>query len=209
MERVAVLYDLQTLGKKDWYLWGAEILLCHQHPDGYWDDEKAYPGESPIVNTCFALLFLRRANLTPDLSKRLLVDTSVLTSKVENRISPPVAPYPHEVLPKPLVQTVLAPTPEPKVEPKVEPPPVPAVAAAPEPAPPPAKKTPWLWIILGVVFVSLLAGLLLFLLLARRKKKDEDEDDEEVKKPLSKKKTATKGPKKPRVKARLEEDDED
>ncbi len=49
MERIAVLYDVSKLDKKDWYLWGAEILLCHQKSDGSWEDG-GYPGEHPIVD---------------------------------------------------------------------------------------------------------------------------------------------------------------
>ena len=75
MERIAVLYDLQKLDKKDWYLWGAEILVCNQSGNGSWGEDGGFPGQSPIVNTCLALLFLKRANLTPDLSKKLLVNT--------------------------------------------------------------------------------------------------------------------------------------
>ena len=34
LERVAVALDLDTIGKKDWYGWGAEILLENQAPNG-------------------------------------------------------------------------------------------------------------------------------------------------------------------------------
>jgi hypothetical protein len=30
LERVAVLYKLQTIGSKDWYAWAAEMLVQHQ-----------------------------------------------------------------------------------------------------------------------------------------------------------------------------------
>jgi hypothetical protein len=67
LERVAVALDLKTLGKKDWYGWGAEILLENQLPDGTWSGDYAEGG----VDTCFALLFLRRANLVRDLTTRI------------------------------------------------------------------------------------------------------------------------------------------
>ena len=66
LERVAVAYGLGTIGKKDWYGWGADWLLARQRRDGSWHG--AY-GDS--VDTCFALLFLRRANLARDLTARL------------------------------------------------------------------------------------------------------------------------------------------
>jgi hypothetical protein len=66
LERVAVAYDLQTIGGKPWYPWGANVLIEHQRPDGSWADNFAGP-----VDTCFALLFLKRANVARDLTARL------------------------------------------------------------------------------------------------------------------------------------------
>jgi hypothetical protein len=66
LERVAVAYDLQTIGGKPWYPWGASMLVEHQHPDGSWADN--FPG---TIDTCFALLFLKRANVARDLTARL------------------------------------------------------------------------------------------------------------------------------------------
>jgi hypothetical protein len=70
VERVAVLYDLKTIGGKDWYGWAAEMLLGSQRPDGSWQGPP-FPGSQPIVDTCFALLILKRANLVQDLSENL------------------------------------------------------------------------------------------------------------------------------------------
>jgi hypothetical protein len=67
LERAAVTLNLDTIGGKDWYNWGAEILLANQLPDGSWRGE--YGGEG--ADTCFALLFLRRSNLVRDLSSGL------------------------------------------------------------------------------------------------------------------------------------------
>jgi hypothetical protein len=202
MERVAVLYDIQKLGKKDWHLWGAEILICHQRGDGSWDLDGGYHGQHPVLNTCFALLFLKRANLTPDLSKRLLVNTSALTKKVDEKVSPKlppppkvetpeiaIAPPPHEVLPKPQpVAQVAAPAPPPE----------------PAPEPPPAKKSPVLWIVLGVLLVGSLGGGLAFLAV-KRKNKDEDEDEDEKLKKKGKKKAKVKaaGAEKPKAKKKV------
>jgi hypothetical protein len=67
LERVAVAFDLKTIGNKDWYGWGAEILLNNQQADGSWEGES----DSFWANTCFALLFLKRANLAGDLTAEL------------------------------------------------------------------------------------------------------------------------------------------
>ena len=67
LERVAVALGLETIGKKDWYGWGSDVLLANQQQDGSWRGEYAAWG----ADTCFALLFLRRANLASDLTARL------------------------------------------------------------------------------------------------------------------------------------------
>src|SRR5207302_1153787 len=66
VERVAVVYDLRTIGGQDWYAWGVSVLLAHQAGDGSWKD--AFPGP---IDTCFALLFLKRVNVAQDLTKVL------------------------------------------------------------------------------------------------------------------------------------------
>ncbi|MFN4261032.1 MAG: HEAT repeat domain-containing protein [Gemmataceae bacterium] len=66
VERVAVAYSLDTIGKKDWYAWGADILVRGQNLDGTWDGEYG-----PDIDTPFALLFLRRVNLARDLTASL------------------------------------------------------------------------------------------------------------------------------------------
>jgi hypothetical protein len=67
LERVAVAYGLDTIANKDWYAWGAEIVLANQNRDGGWRGEYGDGG----VDTCFALLFLRKANLAKDLTAAL------------------------------------------------------------------------------------------------------------------------------------------
>jgi hypothetical protein len=67
LERVCVALDLETLNKIDWYAWGADSLLASQQPDGSWKGKYATCG----ADTCFALLFLRRANLTRDATRLL------------------------------------------------------------------------------------------------------------------------------------------
>jgi hypothetical protein len=65
LERICVALSLDTLGGKDWFNWGAEMLLANQQNDGSWK------GEYEVADTCFALLFLRRANLAGDLTSSL------------------------------------------------------------------------------------------------------------------------------------------
>jgi hypothetical protein len=69
VERVAMLYQLKKIGDKQWYHWGMQLLLTHQRPDGHW--QAGGHGASPLVDTCFALLFLHRVNLAKDLTEKL------------------------------------------------------------------------------------------------------------------------------------------
>lgn len=71
VERVGVLYGLRTIEGKDWYAWGKGLVLPRQQPSGAWYTH-GYRGASNITDTCFALLFLRRANLTPDLTRHVV-----------------------------------------------------------------------------------------------------------------------------------------
>jgi hypothetical protein len=65
LERVAAILNMDTIGKKDWYGWGSDVIVAAQQADGTW--RGAYPTGG--VDTCFALLFLRKANFAKDLSK--------------------------------------------------------------------------------------------------------------------------------------------
>jgi hypothetical protein len=67
LERVAVAFDLKTIGSKDWYGWGRDWLLKMQRPNGGWNGKYALGG----VDTSFALLFLKQANLAKDLTVSL------------------------------------------------------------------------------------------------------------------------------------------
>jgi len=66
VERVGVIYSLPKFGDTDWYGWGVPIILAQQRADGSWHDR--FPG---VPDTCFALLFLRRANVAQDLTDKL------------------------------------------------------------------------------------------------------------------------------------------
>jgi hypothetical protein len=89
VERVGVLYNLATIGRKDWYRWGAEILVANQVQDGSWPKGGEYPGDSPVINSCFALLFLRGANLASDLTDKLPFNAKELTEDIEATTPPP------------------------------------------------------------------------------------------------------------------------
>jgi hypothetical protein len=58
LERTGMLYDTALIGNHDWYLEGARVLLNAQKPDGSWD---ASHFKHATWDTCFAILFLKRA----------------------------------------------------------------------------------------------------------------------------------------------------
>ena len=58
LERTGMLYDTSFIGNHDWYFDGARVLLQAQKPDGSWD---ASHFKKPTWDTCFAILFLKRA----------------------------------------------------------------------------------------------------------------------------------------------------
>ena len=73
MERVAVIYSLDKIDGKDWYQWGSELILQSQRSNGSWQEM-----HGDVPDTCFAILFLTRANLAPDLTESLRILIPVL-----------------------------------------------------------------------------------------------------------------------------------
>jgi hypothetical protein len=72
VERAGVLAGVEWIGGRDWYGEGAAPILAQQSKDGSWqglnlgpivEDLPARANAYHVVNTCFALLFLRRATL--------------------------------------------------------------------------------------------------------------------------------------------------
>jgi hypothetical protein len=63
LERMAVIYQIDTIGECTWYPWAARKLVDGQSADGSWRD--TYPGP---VDTSFALLVLKRSNRASDLT---------------------------------------------------------------------------------------------------------------------------------------------
>ncbi len=69
VERVGMIFGLvKSINGKDWYGWGSDVIVKNQKEDGSWRDR--FPG---VCDTCFALLFLKRANVAKDLTDKLQV----------------------------------------------------------------------------------------------------------------------------------------
>jgi hypothetical protein len=60
VERLGMLGGIDEIGGHDWYREGADVLLKQQEKDGKWDPQNEVD-PSDIYNTCYALLFLKRA----------------------------------------------------------------------------------------------------------------------------------------------------
>ena len=58
------------IGEKDWYRHAVDTLLPHQREDGHWH-LGGYHGSNQELDTCFALLILKRTNLVPELTRTL------------------------------------------------------------------------------------------------------------------------------------------
>jgi hypothetical protein len=72
LERVGVIYSTELIGGKRWYDWGYPIVQKSQQPDGSWS-EKHRLSFGPLIDTPFALLFLKRANIAKDLTAKLQI----------------------------------------------------------------------------------------------------------------------------------------
>jgi hypothetical protein len=70
VERVGVLYDAKTFADRDWYQWASTVLTRQQNPDGSWSGG-TYHQAHPHLDSSFALLCLKRANLVKDLSAKV------------------------------------------------------------------------------------------------------------------------------------------
>ncbi len=58
-ERIGAFMKRRLIGKHDWYREGAAWLVLHQREDGSWFDKGTHDPKD-VLNTCFALLFLKR-----------------------------------------------------------------------------------------------------------------------------------------------------
>jgi hypothetical protein len=70
VERVGVLFNRRSVGGKEWYPWGVGLLLDAQRDNGGWGKRGSFVS-APAIDTSFALLFLKRADLARGLSDKL------------------------------------------------------------------------------------------------------------------------------------------
>jgi len=61
LERAGIVYGTETFGVHAWYGDGARYILDTQRPDGSWKTPSKFDDSGPVADTCFAILFLRRA----------------------------------------------------------------------------------------------------------------------------------------------------
>ncbi|MGH7168948.1 MAG: hypothetical protein ACRELG_01550, partial [Gemmataceae bacterium] len=192
LERVAVLYRMPAIGDKDWYRWGAQILVTNQHLKGSWSGG-GYPGSSPTLDTCLALLFLKRANLAKDLTAKLPFKAADLNHGIMAKQTLPPSLTTAKTTPKPLesiAKTIL-----PIAPPKQETPdnlltkPLPALngttsagAAVEESAS--ANDSKKKWIVLSLLAFVLFAGGSAFMLFVARRR---GEDKKKIDKPKNRK----------------------
>lgn len=71
VERVGVLLGLEKLGNTEWFATGSQALLKDQKEDGSWPTAWPDTDKQALSDTCFAILFLRKANLGSDISRLL------------------------------------------------------------------------------------------------------------------------------------------
>jgi hypothetical protein len=63
LERAGTLAAQKFMGDHDWYREGAEYLVGRQHATGPWNLGGRREARDTLADTCFALLFLRRATV--------------------------------------------------------------------------------------------------------------------------------------------------
>ncbi len=103
VERLAMVCDLKTIAGRDWYAWGANLLVAYQNDDGSWADA-GICGQR--VDACLAVLFLKRVNVAKDLTAQLKMIAPIkdLSPDKLKYVSPGDTPSPGDSLkesPKP------------------------------------------------------------------------------------------------------------
>lgn len=68
LERLGKLYGTETIGAHSWYSEGAQEILKRQRGDGAWQSDNPAQNPGLVQNTCFAILFLRRATASLDVA---------------------------------------------------------------------------------------------------------------------------------------------
>ncbi|MBI3411480.1 MAG: hypothetical protein HY040_24390 [Planctomycetes bacterium] len=82
LERVAVIYELKNITDVDWYVAGAQMLLPRQQADGIWPQGTVASG---LADTCFALIFLKKANVAWDILPILRVPVRMDPLRVDSK----------------------------------------------------------------------------------------------------------------------------
>jgi hypothetical protein len=168
LERVAVLYDLPTIGGKDWYRWGAQVLVRNQQSEGSWAGG-LFLGFNPPLDTSLALLFLRCSNLAKDLTAKLTFSANDLNNSIMDKRTPPAGPA---QLPKQTKKPELPTTPRKSEEATrtVREPPVPQEVAPSEKESDGGNKK---GLVLSIVLFLIFSGAsLFFIVLAIKRRKD-------------------------------------
>jgi hypothetical protein len=167
LERVAMLYDLPTIGGRDWYRWGAQVLVRNQQSEGFWAGG-LFLGFNPPLDTSLALLFLKRSNLAKDLTAKLTFSADDLNNSIMKKMTP--SPEPAE-LPKQTKKPELPASPRKSEEATrtVREPPAPQEVTLPEKESGGGKKK---GLVLSIVlFLIFSGGSLLFIVLALKRRK--------------------------------------
>jgi hypothetical protein len=86
LERVGVVCDLDLIDGFDWYGRGAKKLVDAQSENGSWQGGAYAAGG---CDTCFALLFLTRANVAEDLPRQLLGQLPVAIEQTPKKANTP------------------------------------------------------------------------------------------------------------------------
>ena len=89
VERVSMLYNLPALNDKEWYRWGAEILVANQTLAGTWpgaavqrEGLRVPTDFGPAINAAFALLFLKHSHPMKDLTSKLAIKPELLNEGI-------------------------------------------------------------------------------------------------------------------------------
>jgi hypothetical protein len=61
LERAGMLYNTELFGGHNWYLEGARFLVDHQNANGSWGHHEGDKKDEDTWDTCFAILFLKKA----------------------------------------------------------------------------------------------------------------------------------------------------
>lgn len=198
VERVGMLYNLKEIGGKEWYRWGAETLVVNQQPQGHWT-KGGFPGSDPVLDTCMALLFLKRVNLAKDIAKELPFGEKEPKRSTENVATvdspkPMDLPKPPETPPEPTKKEEL---PSRQLEQGTTPPAPPPSQATPGnaslPTPPAVSgkkeekeegsSTALLGIVFAVLAAILLAASAFFLMRNKKSSASVEPEDEEEEQP--------------------------